>query len=254
ARAAEILALLEDARATGIEVTADVYPYTASYTGISLLFPVWAKTREQFEVAKRERRDELAAWLRDRGEGRNGPEATLLGTAPWTGKTLAEVAHERESPFEEVLIEDIGPDGASAAYFVMDEALQARFLAEPWVGICSDGSPTGFHPRGHGTFARIIEDYVVGQGALSLAEAVRKMTSFPAGILGIDDRGSLQPGSKADILVFDPERVRARATYPEPLQLAEGFDVVIVKGTLARADGQLGGLSGRVLRPRASVR
>jgi N-acyl-D-aspartate/D-glutamate deacylase len=136
----------------------------------------------------------------------------------------------------------------------MDEELQSRLLQRPYVGICSDGSPTGFHPRGHGTFAKIIEDYVVRQGALSLAEAVRKMTSFPAGILGIDDRGRLQPGSKADVLLFDPARVRARATYPEPLQLAEGFDVVIVNGEIARSDGRLGELSGRVLRPQASVR
>ena len=249
-RAAEILALLAEARSAGIEVTADVYPYTASYTGISLLFPVWAKTREQFEVAKRERRDELAAWLRDRVERRNGPEATLLGTAPWTGKTLAEVAHERELPFEEVLIEDIGPDGASAAYFVMDEALQSRLLAEPWVGICSDGSPTGFHPRGHGTFARIIEEYVMERKLLTLEEAVRRMSSYPASLLGLPDRGVLAAGMKADLLVFDPERVRAVASYTDPLRLAEGFDVVVVNGRLARRDGRLQeGLHGRVLAP-----
>ena len=253
-RADEILGILDAARESGVDITADVYPYTASYTGIGIVFPTWAKTAEQFEVARGERREELATYLRERVERRNGPEATLLGTGPYKGKTLAQLSFEHEMPFEDVLIDVIGPQGASGAYFVMNEELQSRLLQRPYVGVCSDGSPTGFHPRGHGTFAKIIEDYVVGQGALSLAEAVRKMTSFPAGILGIDDRGFLQPGSKADVLVFDPHRVRARATYPEPLQLAEGFDVVIVNGELARADGRLGELSGRVLRPQASVR
>lgn len=249
-RAEEILALLEHARASGIEVTADVYPYTASYTGIGILFPVWAKTKEQFEVAKRERRDELASYLKDRVERRNGPEATLLGTAPWTGKTLAQLAFEHEVPFEEVLIDEIGPDGASAAYFVMDEDLQARLLAEPWVGICSDGSPTGFHPRGHGTFAKIIEEYVMERKLLTLEEAVRRMSSYPAGLLGIPDRGVLAAGMKADLLVFDPQRVRASASYTDPLQPAEGFDVVVVNGRVARSEGRLHvGLHGRVLEP-----
>ena len=249
-RADEILAILDDARASGIAISADVYPYTASYTGIGIVFPVWAKTAEQFAEARRERREELATYLRERVEKRNGPAATLLGTGPYKGKTLAELAFEHEMPFEDVLIDVIGPQGASGAYFVMNEDLQSRLLQRPYVGVCSDGSPTGFHPRGHGTFAKIIEDYVVEQGALSLQEAVRKMTSFPADILGIEDRGSLRPGSRADVIVFDPARVRALATYTEPLQLAEGFEVVIVNGEIARRDGRLGEhLPGRVLKP-----
>jgi N-acyl-D-aspartate/D-glutamate deacylase len=253
-RADEILSILDDARSSGIEISADVYPYTASYTGIGILFPVWAKTAEQFEIARRERREELSAYLRQRVERRNGPEATLLGTGPYKGKTLAELSFEHEMPFEEVLIDVIGPQGASGAYFVMNEELQSRLLQKPYVGVCSDGSPTGFHPRGHGTFAKIIEAYVVRQGALSLPEAVRKMTSFPASILGISDRGRLQPGSKADVIVFEPGEVRALATYPEPLQLAEGFEVVIVNGEVARMSGRLGEhLAGRVLRPQAGI-
>ena len=251
-RADQVLAILDAARESGVEITADVYPYTASYTGIGIVFPAWAKTAEQFELARRERREELATYLRERVQRRNGPEATLLGTGPYKGKTLAELSFEHEMPFEDVLIDVIGPQGASGAYFVMNEELQSRLLERPYVGVCSDGSPTGFHPRGHGTFARIIEDYVVGQRILSLPEAVRKMTSFAAGVLGIEDRGHLRPGSKADVLVFDPARVRARATYPEPLQLAEGFDVVIVNGKVARSGGRLGELAGRVLSPPAS--
>jgi N-acyl-D-aspartate/D-glutamate deacylase len=249
-RADEILAILDDARASGIDISADVYPYTASYTGIGIVFPVWAKTAEQFEAARRDRREELATYLRERVRKRNGPEATLLGTGPYTGKTLAELAFEHEMPFEDVLIDVIGPQGASGAYFVMNDELQSRLLQRTYVGVCSDGSPTGFHPRGHGTFAKIIEDYVVDEGVLSLEEAVRKMTSFPAEILRISDRGVLRPGSKADVIVFDPQRVRAMATYTEPLQLAEGFEVVIVNGEIARRDGQLTEeLAGRVLEP-----
>lgn len=250
ARAEEILGILHDAREAGIEITADVYPYTASYTGIAIVFPVWAKTEEQFEIAKRERRGELEAWLKRRVEQRNGPDATLLGTAPWTGKTLAEVAFERELAFEDVLIDVIGPQGASAAYFVMNDALQQRLLLDPHVAVSSDGSPSTFHPRGYGSFAKIIEEQVVSNGALTLTEAVRKMTSFPAGILGIEDRGRLQEGMAADVVVFDPERVHAIADYTSPHRFAEGFDVVIVNGEVARRGGELtGARPGRVLYP-----
>ena len=253
ARAEEILAILSGARANGIDITADIYPYSASYTGIGILFPVWAKTREQFDVARLERRDELAEYLRNRVNRRNGPEATLLGTDPYTGKTLAQLAHEMELPFEDVLIDVIGPDGASGAYFVMNDELQARLLADSQVGVCSDGSPTGFHPRGHGTFAKIIEKYVMQDKVLTLSEAIRKMTSFPARILGIADRGFLKENMIADLLIFDPRKVRARASYPDPLQPAEGFDIVIVNGKIARENGrQAADYFGRVLMPHAN--
>ncbi|HUD97366.1 MAG TPA: amidohydrolase family protein, partial [Woeseiaceae bacterium] len=252
-RAEELLSILHDARDSGVAITADVYPYTASYTGIGIVFPVWAKTTEQFELARRERREELEAYLRDRIEQRNGPEATLLGTEPWSGKTLADLSFELETSFEDVLIDRIGPQGASGAYFVMNDALQSRLLEDPVVGVSSDGSPTGFHPRGHGTFAKIIEDYVVEREVLTLAEAVRKMTSFAAEIIGIEDRGAVREGMRADLIIFDPRNVRANATYPEPLQLAAGFDVVIVNGRIARQDGRLAPeLTGRVLAPRTN--
>ena len=249
-RAEQILSILDEARRSGVDITAEIYPYSASYTGIGIVFPVWAKTAEQFEVAKAERREELAVFLRNRIHLRNGPEATLLGTDPWTGKTLADVAHELEMPFEDVLIDVIGPQGASGAYFVMNDELQARLLQDPHVGVCSDGSPTGFHPRGHGTFAKIIETYVNERGTLSLPEAIRKMTSFAANVLSIEDRGVLKPNMKADLIIFDPANVRATATYPDPLQLAEGFDVVVINGKVARENGLIdAGLHGTVLRP-----
>lgn len=249
-RAREILAHIDAARDSGVEITADLYPYVASYTGIALLFPEWAKTPEAFAAARRDRYDELASYLRRRVMSRNGPAATLLGTEPYTGMTLADVAEALGKPFERVLIDDIGPQGASAAYFVMDESLQAALLTDPHVAVCSDGHPTGFHPRGHGAFAKIIERYVVAQELLSLPEAVRKMTSLPAEILGLRDRGRIRVGLAADLVVFDPERVRATATYVEPFQLAEGFELVVVNGRIAWRDGALtAALHGRVLSP-----
>lgn len=249
-RADEILSLLADARQSGIQVTADIYPYNASYAGIDLVFPIWAKSAEQFQQAKIERRVELEEFLRNKIARRNGPEATLMGTDPYTGKTLADLSREMKMPFEKVLIDVIGPQGAAGAYFVMNDELQSRLLADPNLSICSDGRPTGFHPRGHGTFAKIIEEYVNKRHLFSLAEAVRKMTSQPAGILGLEDRGVIAADKKADILIFNPEHIKATATYPQPLQLAEGFDVVIVNGQIARQDDKLAqARSGLVLKP-----
>ncbi|MGE0622060.1 MAG: amidohydrolase family protein [Pseudomonadales bacterium] len=255
ARAEEILQILADARSAGVRISADSYPYSASYTGIALLFPVWAKTAEQFELAKQTRRQELADYLRARVNARNGPQATLLGTAPFVGETLAELAARLEIPFEDVLIDVIGPQGGYAAYFVMDDALQTRLMIDPEISVSSDGSPTGFHPRGHGAFAKVIEEYVVARELLGLPEAVRKMTSLPADTIGIRDRGRLAPGMAADIVIFDPARVRAPASYTDPLQLAQGFDVVIVNGKVAREEGALqAGLWGEVLVPRSTAR
>jgi len=188
--------------------------------------------------------------LRNKIARRNGPQATLMGTAPYTGKTLADLSREMEMPFEQVLIDVIGPQGAAGAYFVMNDELQSRLLADPNVSICSDGRPTGFHPRGHGTFAKIIEEYVNKRHLFSLSEAVFKMTAKPAAILGLEDRGVVAADKKADLLIFNPDNIKATATYPQPLQLAKGFDVVIVNGQVVRQDDKLAPtLSGLVLKP-----
>ena len=249
-RAEEILGVIERAREAGIELSADVYPYNASYAGLALLFPVWSKTDEEFAVAISDRREELEEYLINRITVRNGPEATLLATDPYTGKTLADLEQELGLPFEKILIDVIGPQGGSGAYFIMDDELQSRLLLDGNITVSSDGSPTGFHPRGHGTFAKIIEEYVVNRGALPLEEAVRKMTSYAAELLGVTDRGSVEVGKAADLIIFDPILVRARASYSDPLQLAEGFDVVIVNGEVAFFNGAgLAVASGKVLSP-----
>ena len=170
---------------------------------------------------------------------RNGASATLLATDPWKGRTLAQVAEELGKPFEDVLIDDIGPGGASAAYFVMDPELQERLLIDPHIMISTDGSPDMHHPRGYGAFARIIREYVVERESLSLEEAVYKMTGLTASTLGLDqqNRGILAEGFAADIIVFDPANVRDRATFAEPHILATGFDWVIVNGLVALHEG-----------------
>jgi len=250
ARAEEILKVLYDARKAGVEITADVYPYMASYTGIAILFPDWAKTNEQLQKVIKTRRPELKEFIVNKVNARNGPDATLFGTDPYKGKTLKQVADEMELPFEKVLIDSIGPEGASAAYFVMNKELQERFITDPLLAISSDGSPVSYHPRGHGTFAKLIETYVVKDSKLTLEEAVRKVTSYPASILGLNKRGVIKTGYRADLILFDPQQVRAVADYSAPHQLAEGFDYVIVNGKLAIEKGVLNkALFGKVLIP-----
>lgn len=232
ASADAVLELLASAGAT-----ADVYPYVASYTGLSILFPDWALPPNDYATARDTRRPELQAHLRARIEARNGPTAMLFGSGPHAGETLAEAARASNVPFEDLLL-DLGPGGASAAYFVMDDAVMRRFLVAPDVMIASDGSPTMRHPRGHGTFAKVIREHVIARSDLTLAEAIRKMTSLPADTVGIEGRGRIAPGAFADLLVFDPAEVRDRATFTDPFRRADGFRHVIVNGKAAVTDGE----------------
>jgi N-acyl-D-aspartate/D-glutamate deacylase len=245
-----VLAVMDSARAAGLDVTADVYPYTASYTGIGILYPEWALPPNDFDGVRRERRAELATYLRDRVNRRNGPEATLMGTRPWSGRTLGEIADSLGMPFEDVLIDFMPPGSASAAYFVMNMDVMRRFLMDPYVMVSSDGSPTMMHPRGYGSFARIIRQFVVEEGTVGLEEAVYKMSGQTAEVLRLNcsrgsdgdlrlaPRGLLRAGFAADVLVFDPLRVRDTASFEDPHQFAFGFDYVVVNGVLVQAEGE----------------
>ncbi|REL38961.1 N-acyl-D-amino acid deacylase [Rhodohalobacter sp. SW132] len=245
-QAESVLALMDEAREDGVQITADVYPYTASFTGIAIVFPEWALPPNDFDEVVENRRGELAEYLRNRVNLRNGPEATLFGTDPWAGMTLAEVADELDKPFEDVLIDDIGPRGASAAYFVMDEEVMKRFMLDPHVMISSDGSPTMRHPRGYGSFAKIIRQYINEENLMPLEEAIYKMSGLPAETLGLTDtsktdtpRGLIREGFAADLLIFDPADVRDNATFEDPHQYAEGFEWVFVNGTAVIDEGVL---------------
>ncbi len=248
-RAEEILKLLDSARASGIMVTADLYPYNASYTGIAIVFPEWAKKPNDFQEVAKNRREELEKFLRNKIAQRNGPEATLIGSGKFKGKNLKQISEELNKTFEEVLIDDIGPYGAGGAYFIVDEELQERLVQNDFVNICSDGSPSMRHPRGYGSFAKVIETYVLEKELFSLEEAVHKMTGLSAEIIGIEDRGLIKEGFKADLLIFDPEEIRETATYEEPHQLAKGFKLVFVNGKLVKQEENfLEGRNGEMLK------
>jgi len=239
-RAERLLNHLDAARQQGVAITADIYPYNASYTTIGIVFPDFAKPPHSYKRVKRERRAELEEFLRTKVTRRGGPEATLFGTPPFRGETLAQVAAKKNKSFTDVLIDDVGPGGASAAYFVMDDALQARLLAAPQVMIGSDGGAISRHPRGHGTFAKVLRLYVRERQLLSLEAAIRKMTVLPAETLGLvaQKRGRLLTGWAADVVVFAPQTVAARATYAAPSRRAEGFDWVFVNGVPVRKNGE----------------
>ncbi len=240
ARAEALLEHLRKARERGVKVSADLYPYNASYTTISIVFPDFAKPPNKYKRVKKEKRDELATFLRDKVKQRGGPEATLFGTNPFQGLTLAEVAKKKGKPFEDVLIDDIGPGGASAAYFVMDDALQTRLLRDPMVMVSTDGGPYSSHPRGYGAFAKVIQEYVVKRKVLSLSAAIHKMTGLSAATVGLDavKRGQLTEGWAADVLVFNPAEVEARSTYERPRVFAHGMTYVLINGRVVVDDGK----------------
>jgi len=246
-RANQIFEHIKKQSAKGQAMTAEVYPYNASYTGIGIVFPSWAKTPSDFASAKKDRNAELRDFLRNKVMQRNGPGATLFGTGPFAGSTLEEVATKSGKDFVDILME-MGPFGASGAFFVMNEGVQDIFITHPEVAICSDGSPTMRHPRGHGSFARIIEKYVVAENQLPLAQAIYKMSGLPASILRLSGRGLLKEGYFADVLVFDPNQVRENATWKDPFQLATGIEHLIVNGTRQRSSDRLeSDYSGRIL-------
>jgi N-acyl-D-amino-acid deacylase len=241
-QAERMLETMARARAEGVRVTGDVYPYTASFTGLSILFPEWARPPHDYGAVASSRREELLDHLRARVESRNGPDATLFGSGPYAGRTLADAARDEMRPYEEILLE-LGPGGASAAYFVMDEDVMAAFLADPFVAVASDGSSSMAHPRGYGTFPLVLQRWVRDEALLALEEAVRKMTELPAAILGLDDaahvrdgdlsvppRGRLAPGWAADLTLFDLDELEVMADFQAPHRLARGVRYVFVAG------------------------
>jgi N-acyl-D-aspartate/D-glutamate deacylase len=237
-RAAQLIARLEAARAGGLEVTADIYPYTASYTTIGILFPAFAKPPNDYAAARSKQREALLEHLQARVEKRNGPDATLFGTGSYAGKTLADVARREGRPYAEVLLE-LGPSGASAAYFVMDETVMEALFKDKFVMVGSDGGGGGLHPRGHGSFSRVIADLVVKKELVTLEEAVRKMSSLAARTVGFgDDRGSLERGRAADIAIFAPAAIADTASFERPHLVAKGMKIVIVNGQIAYRDGR----------------
>ncbi|MEO5492526.1 MAG: amidohydrolase family protein [Sphingomonas sp.] len=247
ARARQLIDSLEAKRRQGIDLTADEYPYEAGYTGIAILFPQWALPPTDFAAIVATRRQELRDYLIARMTRRGGPGALLIGTPPYAGKTLAQAAQEAGLHYADLLIK-LGPEGGSGAHFTMDKVLQDTLLRYSQVAFSTDGGPGMRHPRATGTYAKLVEEYVVRDKVLTIEEMVRKATGFPATILRLPDRGVVRKGAKADLVLFDPAKVKARSTYVDPFAMAAGFDLVMVNGRTAFEDGKRTGKAGRLLR------
>jgi N-acyl-D-amino-acid deacylase len=267
----EVFARVARARASGIDVTFDRYPYIAYQTGLTNLFPIWSReggTENFFS-----RLDDAAASTRIRTE--TLAKVDLIGG--WDNVMITSVRAEEDRQAEG---KRLGSHAASLAIdpyaytvgllrrsrgsvgmvgFAMSEENLDRILAHPQAMICSDGG--GFavdgptrrgnpHPRGLGSFPRVLGRYVRERKALSLAAAIQKMTGLPASRLRLADRGHLAAGKAADVVVFDPARVADRATYESPFQYPDGISVVIVNGAIALRDGERSKAgNGRALRP-----
>jgi N-acyl-D-amino-acid deacylase len=274
-----LMAKVDAARAAGTRITADMYVYTAGATGLDAAMPPWVldggleawigrmkdpAVRARLIGEMRARPKDWENLLLQAGAGK-----TLLlafkndALKPLTGKTLAEVAKMRGESAEDAAIDLVIEDGSrvGVAYFLMSEDNVRREAALPWVGFGSDEAapaPEGVflkanaHPRAYGNFAKVFATYVRANHALSVAEAVRRLSAQPADNLSIKDRGRLKAGDFADVVIFDPATIQDHATYEKPHQLATGVTAVFVNGQLAFADGMAtSARPGQVIRGRA---
>lgn len=224
-----VLRQIREARANGINVTADVYPYLASFGDMSYLYPEWAKREFEFNDAVENRREEFQEFLRAKIIRRNGPGAILVSSGEYSGKTVAEISELTGKAPEDVII-DYGHSGPATAHFIMTKETQDAFITAPDVSISTDGSPTMRHPRSFGSFPKVIEEYVVRDKVMSLELAINKMTGQTAKIFDIQTRGILKAGMGADVLVMDIENIKANTTWTDIYAEPSGFDYVIVNG------------------------
>ncbi|MDH3939359.1 MAG: D-aminoacylase [Xanthomonadales bacterium] len=279
----EVFRKVEAARAEGLDITADMYTYTAGATGLDAAMPPWVQEGGHDAWVARlkdpETRARVIDEMRTAGDGwenlyhsAGGADKLLLlgfrndALKPLTGKTVAEVAQIRGTSPEDTMIDLVIEDDSrvGTAYFLMSEENIQKKIAQPWMAFGSDAeslAPEGVflesnpHPRAYGTFARLLGKYVREEGVISLSEAIRRLTSFPAGNLGIDKRGRLQEDYFADIAIFDPATISDRATFSEPHQYATGMVHVLVNGVPVLMDGEhTGATPGRFVRKSKSVR
>jgi N-acyl-D-amino-acid deacylase len=262
----EALRIIDDARAEGVDVTCDVYPYAASSTTLTSRLPPWALDggveRLLERLADEPTRERVATGLRERMARDVDPEGVVIADLPpgpfadRRGHSIADIARELGTDPAEAALRVLA--GHRGAVSIVNHAMAAddvrTVLRHPAVSVASDGwvlrpdGPGRPHPRSFGTFARVLGPYV-RDGDLSLAAAVHKMTGLPAARLGMHDRGVLRPGAVADIAVLDPETVTDRSTYDDPWQLSTGVHHVLVAGEPVLADGTPTGIRpGRVLR------
>jgi len=276
-RMPEIVAKIEAARASGIDISADTYAYPAWFNSFSAIVPPWAHDGGDARMIERlkdpatrakicaEMEDPNSDWDNEWQEA-PGPEAFLIAVVqnpkllPLQGKRLTEVAQMwNKDPIDaafDLLIEDQG--FTMVAVFAMSEPDVAMALMQPWTSVDNDSqgtAPDGIlgkehpHPRAYGTFPRVLRKYVREEKKLRLEEAIRKFTALPAQRMRLTDRGVLKQGMWADVVVFDPQRVTDKATFEEPNQLSVGMDYVLVNGVPVISDGKAtDALPGKVLR------
>ncbi|MGA2269875.1 MAG: D-aminoacylase [Bryobacteraceae bacterium] len=278
-RMPEIVAHIEQARRSGVDVAADTYAYTAWFNSFSAVIPPWAHDGGDKKLVERLKDSAARARIRRELEtpssGWNnewqevaGPESILVGAVqnpklvPLEGKNIAEIAKLwNKDPIDTVfdlLIEDEA--FTEVAMVGMSEPDVALALQQPWVSICNDSqgtAPDGLlgkehpHPRAYGTFPRILRKYVREEKKLTLEDAIRKFTALPAQRMRFADRGVLKAGMWADVVVFDPDTIHDVATFENPNQLSEGMRFVLVNGVPVIDEGKLtNALPGKVLERR----
>jgi N-acyl-D-amino-acid deacylase len=268
---AQAIARINQVRKAGQDVTADVYPYTASGTGLTAMLPNWVA--EGGGLYEKLREPEVRARIRAELEGPN-PDVDTRSRAEhvmpvgfqrpenqvYVGRRLSEIAAMRGQDWLETVFDLLVSEGQriSTIYFSMSEDNLRLELSQPWTMISTDAG--GFdpawasaygpvHPRAYGSYPRVLGHYVREEGLLSLEEAVRKMTSLPANRLCLFDRGRIAPGCKADLVLFDPDTITDRATFEDPHQLSVGVQEVWVNGVRVLEGGQhTGATPGQVVR------
>ena len=273
---ADAIAKIEAARKEGLEVTADMYTYTAGSTGLDAAMPPWVQEGGYDAWAARLRDPKIRERVHREmttpgGDWENlllaaGGDGTLLvgfrneALRRYTGKTLAEVAKERGTSVPDTAMDLVAEDGSrvQVVYFLMSEENIRRQIQQPWVSFGSDAAfmsaegvflKTSTHPRAYGNFVRLLGKYVRDEHVIPIEEAIRRLTSLPADTLRIKDRGRLAVGQFADVVVFDPRTIADRATYEQPQQYAVGVRQVWVNGVQVLKDGEpTGAKPGRVVR------
>jgi len=258
-----LIANIEAARARGVQVFADQYPYEASGTGIvGALMPRSAQVGGREAMMKRitgELRSEIRAQVKANITRRGGADTLMISRysadPSFEGQRLSALAAKAGVAPEEYALQMLEKGDASLVSFNMSEGDIEAVMRQPWTMTCTDGDLVTMgvgvpHPRAYGAFPRKLKRYVRERGAIDIATAVRSMTTLPATVFGLKDRGQLRAGAFADVLIFDLAKVNDAATYEKPHQLAEGMNDIIVNGALARRDSKFTtALAGRVLRP-----
>lgn len=274
------LEMIEAAQAEGQAVTADMYVYPASGTTLTAMLPPWIQDGGVEAMLERLndpdiRAEVIAEMGNPEPEWENllllagGPENVMLAvvasedSTDLVGMRISEIAELWDKSIEDTIIDLIIENNgqADAVYFTMSEENLRQIVTRPYVSFASDGlamAPSGvfledwMHPRSYGNFARAFAHYSREEGLVSTEEMVRRMTSLPAGVLALADRGQISEGYAADLVVFDPETIQDQSTFLDPHQLSTGVDTVLVNGVVALSDGEpTGALPGQALRGRA---